>query len=37
MMRIVQRIINFFFGRKSKKTTPVVPIRKEEYERWLGI
>ncbi len=36
-MRIVNRIINLFRGRKSRKPEPVVPVRKEEYERWLGI
>jgi len=37
MMRIVNRIINLFRGRKTRKQTPVVAVRKEEYERWLGI
>jgi len=37
MMRIVNRIINLFRGRKTRKQIPVVTVRKEEYERWLGI
>lgn len=37
MMRIVNRIINLFRGRKTKKPATVVPVLKEEYERWLGI
>jgi hypothetical protein len=37
MMRIVYRIINLFRPRKMRKPTPVVTVRKEEYERWLGI
>jgi hypothetical protein len=37
MMRIVNRIINLFRNRKAKKPAIVTPVRKEEYERWLGI
>lgn len=37
MMRIVNRIINLFRGRKNRKSTPVITVHKEEYERWLGI
>jgi len=37
MMRFVYRIINLFRGRKSQKPVPVVPVLKEDYERWLGI
>ncbi len=37
MMRFVYRIINLFRGRRSQKPAPVVPVLKEDYERWLGI
>ena len=37
MMRFVYRIINLFRGRRSQKPVPVVPVLKEDYERWLGI
>jgi hypothetical protein len=37
MMRFVNRIINFFRGKKPHKPVPVAPVGKEEYERWLGI
>lgn len=33
-MRLVNRILNFFRGRRSAKPAPLV---KERYERWLGI
>jgi len=37
MMRFVNRILNFFRGRKASKPVPAGPVQKEDYERWLGI
>jgi hypothetical protein len=37
MMNFINRIINLFRGRKVPKTVPAGPVKKEEYERWLGI
>jgi hypothetical protein len=37
MMRFFNRILNLFRGRKTPKPVPAGPVKKEEYERWLGI
>jgi hypothetical protein len=37
MMRFFSRILNLFRGRKVVKPVPAGPVKKEEYERWLGI
>gem|GEM_PF-2074730 len=37
MMRIFNRILDFFRGRKASKALPAGPVKKEDYERWLGI
>ena len=37
MMRLFNRILNLFRGRKAPKPVPAGPVKKEEYERWLGI
>lgn len=36
-MRFVNRILNLFRGRKAPRPVPAGPVKKEEYERWLGI
>ena len=36
-MRLFNRILNLFRGRKTPKPVPAGPVQKEEYERWLGI
>ena len=37
MMRFFNRILNLFRTRKTAKPAPAGPVKKEDYERWLGI
>lgn len=36
-MRLFNKILNLFRSRKTPKPVPAGPVKKEEYERWLGI